>query len=156
MGTKVYPHGYRTYSLSLSWSSHEPIAMGFYLVIGPHAPLVDWPFHYHFSLAENCVSAPRKVSILTRTTAVRVLSTLLGIPWTYLFHHLTTIYGMSNNSNSETSLFLTPFIFILHFLSTPLFYSLFFPAGPVSPYRPILFGAGSPSAWGIRDGSPTL
>ena len=60
---------------------------------------------------------------------------------------------MSNNSNSETSLFLTPFILILHFLSTPLFYSLFFPAGPVSPYRPILFGAESPSAWGIRDGS---
>ena len=53
--------------------------MGFYLVIGPHASLVDWPFHYHFSLAENLVSAPRKVSILTRTTAVRVLSTLLGI-----------------------------------------------------------------------------
>ena len=62
------------------------------------------------------------MSILTRTTAVRVLSTILGILRTYLFHHLVTIFGMSNNSDTKTSLFFLTFPFLL----SPLIFLLLF------------------------------
>merc|ERR1711888_35917 len=98
LGTKVYPQGYRTYSLSLSWSSSKLIDVSFTFIIGPHVTLVDWPFHYHFSHAKNEVSAPRKVSILTSTTAVRVLSTFLGVPWPLVhprfFHQFNDIWDV--------------------------------------------------------------
>ena len=81
--------------------------MSYSFIIGPPVSPVDWPFHYHFSHAKNEVSAPRKVSILTSTTAARVLSTFLGVPWPlvhFRFSTSLTISGMSINDNSETSL----------------------------------------------------
>ena len=156
----MYPQGYRTYSLSLLWSSFKLIGVSFSFIIGPLVSLVDWPFHSHFSPAKNEVSAPRKVSILTSTTAVRVLSTFLGVPWPLVHSRFSTSYLQ----HLGWIITITPrplyFNLTLFFSNDSPFHHVSFlfsiPAGPASPYRPILFGAGSPSAWGIRDGSPTL
>ena len=53
------------------------------------------------------------MSIPTRTTAFRVLSTLLGILRIYLFHHFVTTSRTSSNSDIETFLFLKPSFFVI-------------------------------------------
>ena len=89
-----------------------------YFIIGPLAPLVDWPFHSHFSHAKNLrFPLPEKCpfSLVQRPFAFcQRFSRYLGFARCRLFHQLTTIYGTSNNGNSETFLFFTsPFLFFI-------------------------------------------
>ena len=139
-----------------------------YFIIGPLAPLVDWPFHSHFSHAKNLrFPLPEKCpfSLVQRPFVFcQRFSVSLGL-----------IYSTIRSQYSGCLITVTPRL--LHFFNFSFFiispydffyfshfsffifspYNFFtFPAGPVSPYRLILLRAESPSAWGTRDGSPTL
>ena len=103
-----------------------------YFIIGPLAPLVDWPFHSHFSHAKNLrFPLPEKCpfSLVQRPFVFcQRFSAYLGIAHYRFFHQSTTICETSNNGNSGTSLVLIPFIYcsFTFFTSPLLFFNFIF------------------------------